>query len=176
MLIDAGLAVFVVPSSQIKALRTRYGSAGNKDDRLDAYFLADTLRTDGHRWPPLREDHPETKAPRTTCRACKGLVEIRAQMMNQLRANRELAFPGALGLLRRLDSPITVASCDDSLTQPKLRGPHRHALDAVAPIGRLQRRHRRRDAVSAFRARHLDGVEAEPHRQITTSLVTTPKH
>lgn len=29
-LIDAGLAVFVVPSHQIKALRTRYGSAGNK--------------------------------------------------------------------------------------------------------------------------------------------------
>ncbi len=61
VLIDAGLAVFVVPSRQIKALRTRYGSAGNKDDRLDAYVLADTLRTDGHRWRPLREDHPETE-------------------------------------------------------------------------------------------------------------------
>jgi predicted short-subunit dehydrogenase-like oxidoreductase (DUF2520 family) len=28
-LLDAGLAVFVVPSRQIKSLRTRYGSAGN---------------------------------------------------------------------------------------------------------------------------------------------------
>jgi hypothetical protein len=33
----------VVPSRQIKGLRTRYGSAGNKDDRFDAYVLADTL-------------------------------------------------------------------------------------------------------------------------------------
>jgi transposase len=41
-LLAAGLAVFVVPSRQIKGLRTRYGSAGNKDDRFDAYVLADT--------------------------------------------------------------------------------------------------------------------------------------
>jgi Transposase len=48
-LLSAGLAVFVVPSRQAKGVRTRYGSAGNKDERLDAYVLADTLRTDGHR-------------------------------------------------------------------------------------------------------------------------------
>ncbi|MCQ4152393.1 IS110 family transposase [Rhodococcus qingshengii] len=96
-------------SRQIKALRTRYGSAGNKDDRLDAYVLADTLRTDGHRWRPLREDHPETKALRAMCRARKDLVETRVQVMNQLRANLELAFPGAVGLFSRPDSPITLA-------------------------------------------------------------------
>src|SRR5262245_10252027 len=55
-LLEAGLAVFVVPSRQIKGLRTRYGSAGNKDDRFDAYMLADTLRPDGHRWKPQRPD------------------------------------------------------------------------------------------------------------------------
>ena len=48
--------MFVVPSRQVKGLRSRYGSAGNKDDRFDAYVLADTLRTDGHRWRQLRED------------------------------------------------------------------------------------------------------------------------
>jgi Transposase len=62
-LLAAGLAVFVVPSRQIKGLRTRYGSAGNKDDRFDAYVLADTLRTDGHRWKPLRPDTEATRAP-----------------------------------------------------------------------------------------------------------------
>lgn len=36
VLVDAALAVFVVPSRQIKSLRGRYGSAGNKDDRFDA--------------------------------------------------------------------------------------------------------------------------------------------
>ena len=45
-LLEAELPVFVVAPSQIKNLRSRYGSAGNKDDRFDAYVLADMLRTD----------------------------------------------------------------------------------------------------------------------------------
>jgi transposase len=53
-LMEAGLAVFVVPSRQIKGLRSGYGPAGNKNDRFDACVLADTLRTDGHRRKPLR--------------------------------------------------------------------------------------------------------------------------
>lgn len=109
VLLESGLAVFVVPSRQIKALRTRYGSAGNKDDRLDAYVLADTLRTDGHRWRSLREDLPETKALRAICRARKDLVETRVQLGNQLRANLELAFPGAIGLFYRADNPIMMS-------------------------------------------------------------------
>ncbi len=48
-LAGARLAAIVVPSRQNKRPRTRYGSAGNKDDRFDAYVLAGTLRTDGHR-------------------------------------------------------------------------------------------------------------------------------
>src|SRR5438477_6921367 len=100
-LLAAGLAVFVVPSRQIKGLRTRYGSAGNKDDRFDAYVLADTLRTDGHRWKPLRPDTGPTRALRAACRSRKDLVETRVLVTGQLRANLELAFPGAVGLLTK---------------------------------------------------------------------------
>ena len=35
----------MIPGRQVKALRGRYGTAGNKDDRFDAYVLADALRT-----------------------------------------------------------------------------------------------------------------------------------
>jgi transposase len=109
ILLDAALAVFVVPSRQIKSLRGRYGSAGNKDDRFDAYVLADTLRTDGHRWRALREDHDDTRALRALCRARKDLVETRVQLLNQLRCNLELALPGAIGLFFKPDSKITLA-------------------------------------------------------------------
>lgn len=44
-LLDGGLTVFVIAPNQIKHLRRRYGAAGNKDDRFDAYVLADTVRT-----------------------------------------------------------------------------------------------------------------------------------
>jgi transposase len=99
----------VVPSRQIKALRSRYGSAGNKDDRFDAYVLADTLRTDGHRWQPLRPDAGPTRALRALCRSRKDLVETRVQVLGQLRANLELAFPGAIGLFSKPGSPISLA-------------------------------------------------------------------
>jgi hypothetical protein len=51
-LLAADTTVYVIPPSQVKALRRRYGSAGNKDDRFDAYVLADTVRTDRRRLTP----------------------------------------------------------------------------------------------------------------------------
>jgi transposase len=45
-LLQAGLTVVVITSRQMKNLRSRYGSASAKDDRFDAFVLADALRTD----------------------------------------------------------------------------------------------------------------------------------
>ena len=56
----------------------RYGSAGNKDDRFDAFVLADTLRTDRSRLRRLEPDTAETIALRRACRARKDLVSHRA--------------------------------------------------------------------------------------------------
>ena len=36
-LLDAGITVVVISPNQLKNLRSRYGSAGNKDDRFDAF-------------------------------------------------------------------------------------------------------------------------------------------
>ena len=49
-LLRDGFEVVVISSRQVKSLRARYGSAGNKDDRFDAFVLADALRTDAARW------------------------------------------------------------------------------------------------------------------------------
>ena len=51
-LLAAGVTVVVISPNQVKNLRGRYGSAGNKDDRFDAFVLADTLRTDRARLRP----------------------------------------------------------------------------------------------------------------------------
>jgi transposase len=106
-LLAAGLIVVVIPPGQLKHLRSRYGSAGNKDDRFDAFVLADVLRTDRHRLRPLTPDTPATAALRATCRARKDLVGHRVALTNQLRAHLQGAFPGAVGLFRDLDSPIS---------------------------------------------------------------------
>ncbi|MGH3636739.1 MAG: IS110 family transposase [Mycobacterium sp.] len=108
-LLDAGITVVVISPNQVKNLRGRYGSAGNKDDRFDAFVLADTLRTDRARLRPLTPDQPATVALRRTCRARKDLVAHRVGLANQLRAHLRNVFPGAVGLFADIDSPISLA-------------------------------------------------------------------
>lgn len=108
-LLEAGITVVVISPNQLKNLRGRYGSAGNKDDRFDAFVLADTLRTDRTRLHPLMPDSPDTVALRQTCRARKDLVGHRVAVANQLRAHLMIVFPGAVGLFADLDSPISLA-------------------------------------------------------------------
>jgi transposase len=107
-LLEAGLTVVVISPNQLKHLRSRYGSAGNKDDRFDAFVLADTLRTDRARLRPLVPDSPATVALRAACRARKDLIAHRIALANQLRAHLQHAFPGAVGLFAEIDSPVSL--------------------------------------------------------------------
>jgi transposase len=91
----------------VRNLRGRYGSAGNKDDRFDAFVLGDTLRTDRRRLTPLALDTEATTALRKLCRARRDLVAARVAVANQLRARLQTAFPGAVGLFADIDSQIT---------------------------------------------------------------------
>jgi transposase len=108
-LLAAEVTVVVITPRQIKNLRSRYGSAGNKDDRFDAYVLADVLRTDRARLRPLIPDGPATVALHQACRARKDLVRHRVAVGNQLRAHLLCAFPGAVGLFSGLHSAISLA-------------------------------------------------------------------
>jgi transposase len=108
-LLGAGIPVTVIASRHVKALRTRHGLAGNKDDRMDAFVLADALRTDGHRLRPLRPDTLETVALRATVRARKDLVRTRVALVQQLDAHLALVFPAAVDLFDDLASPIAQA-------------------------------------------------------------------
>jgi transposase len=108
-LLDGGLTVVVISPNQVKNLRGRYGSAGNKDDRFDAFVLADTLRTDRARLRPLTPDSPATVTLRRTCRARKDLVAHRVGVANQLREHLHRVFPGAVGLFADIDSQISLS-------------------------------------------------------------------
>src|SRR5260370_3098001 len=107
-LLAAGLTVVVITSRQVKNLRSRYGSAGAKDDRFDSYVLADTLRTDRARLRPLIPDAPATLTLRAAVRARRDLVAHRVAACNQLRAHLAAAFPAAAGLFYDLASPISL--------------------------------------------------------------------
>lgn len=121
-LLGAGLEVVVVSSRAVKALRTRYGLAGNKDDRSDAFVLADCLRTGGHRWPSLQPDSPQTLALRAAVRTRKDLVTSRVATANPLRAHLQLVFPGAVGLFADIDSTISLDFLERFSTTAKASG------------------------------------------------------
>ncbi|HVM26965.1 MAG TPA: transposase [Mycobacteriales bacterium] len=108
-LLEAELTVVVISPNQVKNLRSRYGSAGNKDDRFDAYVLADTLRTDRRRLRALVPDSPATVTLRATCRARKDLVRTRVAVANQLRAHLQTVFPAGALLFEEVDSAINLA-------------------------------------------------------------------
>ena len=101
--------MFVIVSRQVTALRSRYGTTGNKDDRFDAYLLADVLRTDRRRLTPLTVDTPATVGLRMLIRARQDLVKARVAAHNQLRAHLQLAHPGVVGLFHQLDGKISLA-------------------------------------------------------------------
>jgi transposase len=116
-LIQAELTVLVIAPGQLKNLRSRYGSAGNKDDRFDAYVLADVTRTDRHRLQPLVRDSAATTAMRTTVRARRDLVAHRVGAANQLRAHLQLVFPGAASLFADIDAAISLSFIERFPTQ-----------------------------------------------------------
>ncbi|HEX2298599.1 MAG TPA: IS110 family transposase [Pseudonocardiaceae bacterium] len=107
-LLAAAMTVVVISPNQLKNLRGRYGSAGNKDDRFDAFVLADVLRTDRTRLRALAPDSPATVTLRASCQARKDLIAHRIALTNQLRAHLQRVFPGAVGLFAELDSPISL--------------------------------------------------------------------
>jgi transposase len=107
-LLGAGLEVLAIHPNQVKAARARFAVAHGKSDRFDAYVLAELARTDAHRFRVLVPDTEETKALKTLTRAREDLVGVRVELANQLRAQLQAFWPGAL-IFAAIDSPISLA-------------------------------------------------------------------
>ena len=107
-LVAAGHPVVPIHPNVLKACRPRYHAARCKSDPGDAYILADVLRTDGHRFRPLRPASDEIKALRAMARTRDDLVAERVAVANQLRSLLDGFWPGAVAVFRDIDSPIAL--------------------------------------------------------------------
>lgn len=108
-LLDGGLRVIAVHPNQVAAARPRFRASGGKSDRFDAFVLCELARTDHHRFRVLVCDRDDTKALRALSRAREDLVQTRVALANQLRAELERFWPGAMTVFAQLDSPIGLA-------------------------------------------------------------------
>ncbi|MGK7312661.1 MAG: IS110 family transposase [Candidatus Longimicrobiales bacterium M2_2A_002] len=111
-LVEADFPVVPIHPNALKATRPRYAAAPGKSDPGDAYILADILRTDGHRFRPLRAPSDRTKALRAAVRTRDDLVATRTQLANQLRSLLEGFWAGAAAIFADIDSPIALDFLD----------------------------------------------------------------
>jgi len=95
-LLDAGLPVYPVNPKSAQRYRDRKSVAGCKSDELDAFCMADALRTDGAGWRQLVPMDPMTHELRVLCRDEIHLIELRTSLINQLRATLHDYYPAAL--------------------------------------------------------------------------------
>ena len=167
-LLGAGVMVVVISPNQVKNLRGRYGSAGNKDDRFDAFVLADTLRTDrarlhpllpdsrGHRHPapdlsrPQRPRRPPRRRDQPAARAPERRVPRRGRIVRRPRLADQPGVPDPLRLPR--PRRLALGQTPGRLAgQRRLQRPHRpfgalpppHQRTARHPRNRRHRHHRR---------------------------------
>lgn len=173
-LIRDGFEVVVISARQVKSLRARYGSAGNKDDRFDAFVLADALRTDAGRWAVVHPDTAETIALRMLVRARHDLINHRIAVHNQLMAVLQHNFPGAIGLFSQLDIPISLTFLRRFPTEAKAAWISESRMAHWLTANRYSGRHTPARLVSHLRdaaTGRVDGAAAEASEVIVLTLV-----
>ena len=104
-LLEEGCDVFAVNPKQLDRFRDRHTVAGAKDDRRDAFVLADALRTDGWAFRRLTREDPRVIQLREVSRLHDELRQERTRLTNRLREQLVRFYPQALALCAAADEP-----------------------------------------------------------------------
>lgn len=95
-LLQHGWRLYPVNPKSAERYRERKAPSNTKTDRLDAWSLADALRTDGHGWRAWVAQDEATASLRALCRDEMSLIEQRTGLVNQLIAALREYYPAAL--------------------------------------------------------------------------------
>jgi hypothetical protein len=103
-LLERGFHVFAINPKQLDRFRDRHSVAGAKDDRRDAFVLADSLRTDQPSFHRLQLDAPQLLLLRELSRAEEALLEDFRRSANRLRDQLHRFYPQMLELCAAADA------------------------------------------------------------------------
>lgn len=101
--VERGFAVFSINPKQLDRFRDRHSVAGAKDDSLDGFVLADSLRTDRHCFRQVRLDDALTIQLRAMSSAEEELGWEANRLTNRLRDQLHRFYPQALALCPAAD-------------------------------------------------------------------------
>ena len=105
----AGHVVFPVSPRIAARARERYKVASVKDDRFDAFVLADTLRHEHAHWRPLAVPSPLLAEIKALTRDRDRLLETQQAIEHQLRMILEAYHPAPVRLFSSVDRQITLS-------------------------------------------------------------------
>lgn len=104
-LLDAGLTVYPVNPKTVDRKRS---AAGAKTDKIDAYLLAKTGRTDLPDLRPLSPDNPGVAELKELTRDQDSLIQMQTRVVNQLTACLKTYYVVALELFSQLQQRSTL--------------------------------------------------------------------
>jgi transposase len=104
-LVERGFHIFSINPKQLDRFRDRHAVSGAKDDRLDAFVLADSLRTDRHCFHRIQLSSEEMIILREMSRLDEDLAQSRNRLTNQIREQVMRFHPDLLKLSPSADEP-----------------------------------------------------------------------
>lgn len=104
-----GHCLFPISPRIAARARERYKVAAVKDDRFDAFVLADTLRFEHDRWRPLPMPSPLLAEIKALTRDRDRLLETQQAVESQLRMILEAYHPAPVHLFSSVDRQITLS-------------------------------------------------------------------
>lgn len=104
-LVERGFHVFPINPKQLDRFRDRHAVSGSKDDRLDAFVLADSLRTDRPCFRRVKLSDEKMIVLRELSRVDNDLAHTRNRLTNQLREQVLRFHPELLELSPSADEP-----------------------------------------------------------------------
>src|SRR5216683_3759587 len=104
-LLERGFHLFAMNPKQRDRFRDRHRVAGAKDDRRDAFVLADAVRTDQPSFRRLHLEEPQLLVLRELSRAEETLLEDLGRSANRLRDQLHRFYPQMLQLCSAADEP-----------------------------------------------------------------------
>lgn len=142
VLLERGLHVYAINPKQLDRFRDRHTVAGAKDDRRDAFVLADSLRTDLPCFRRLAADDAKIVRLRELSRTQDDLDEDARRQTNRLREQALRVWPELLRLCEGADQPWFWSAIDlmvAAVSKPGGRGVRPAAVRALLANHRIKR-------------------------------------
>lgn len=139
LLVERGFGVYAINPKQLDRFRDRFTAAGAKDDRRDAWVIADSLRTDPHAYRRIDLDAPLVIRLREWARVDEDLGIELTRLTNQLRDLVHRMAPGLLTLCPAADEPWFWALLGDAPTPTAQRRLTERRLERLLRTHRIRR-------------------------------------